>query len=568
MEAGSLGEVRDVVAAAEQAARSGAWVAGFVAYEGAPAFDPALTVRPRGGPLPLAWFGAFDERVDVPPIRPPAADRGKGRWRLDWTAEQHARAVAHIKDLLAAGETYQVNLTVRARSVVEDPLALYAGMAHAQGGAYNAYFETRTHAIVCASPELFFERKDGTVVTRPMKGTRPRGRWPAEDGAQADALVDSAKDRAEHIMIVDLLRNDLGRLARPGTVTVDDLATIERYHTVWQLTSTISAQLVAGAGLVDIFAALFPSGSVTGAPKPRTMARIADLEDRPRGVYCGAVGYLAPDVDRGPARFAVAIRTATVDKVTGEAEYGSGGGITWSSDAGAEWEEVRHKCAILDPPVRPPGLFETLRVEPDGRPVNLERHLDRLESSAGFFAIPFQRERVDKEVRAACRAAHRPQRARVSLAAGGALTVSLSEFPAVTPGPVRLGLANQPVDSQDRRLFFKSTDRRRYEEARASRPDVDDVILCNERGEVTETTIANLAVHLDGRWWTPALPCGLLPGVERGRLIDVGELAERVITVDEVRRARRLAVINSLRGWRAAILVDAATGAGDPWRCG
>jgi len=550
-------EVAGIITAAEQAATAGAWVAGFVAYEAAAGLDPALRVRPAREGLPLAWFGVFSDQVKGGDIEAPA--EAHQRWRLEWTAERHARAVAEIKELLAAGDTYQVNLTARASSVITDPLTLYAGMAHAQGGAYNAYFETPTHAVVCASPELFFEWRDGTLVTRPMKGTRPRGRWPAEDADQVVALLGSAKDRAEHVMIVDLLRNDLGRVARPGTIRVTDFVTAERYHTVWQVTSSITAKPHARASLLDIFTALFPSGSVTGAPKPRTMEIIAALEDDPRGVYCGAVGYLAPAGGAsGPfsARFAVAIRTAVVDRSTGSAEYGSGGGITWSSDPAAEWRELQDKCAILGPSVRPPGLFETLRCDPADGAVNLDRHLQRLASSAAAFGIAFDREQADTEVHGACTGIEHPLRVRLTLECDGTLTVSSTELTTRTGGSVRLGLTADRVDSRDRRLFYKSTDRRRYDSARAARPDVDDVIFCNERGEVTETAIANLAAHLEGRWWTPSLDCGLLPGVERGRLIDAGVLAERVITVADLRRASEVAVISSLRGWRPALLVE------------
>jgi para-aminobenzoate synthetase / 4-amino-4-deoxychorismate lyase len=552
--AGHHREVRAILEAADRAARSGKWVAGYVTYEASPAFDAALAVRAARPDRPVAWFGVFAERAEVAPIDLRAGE-GKGRWRLDWTAARHARAVARIKDFLAAGETYQVNLTVRARADIGDPFTLYRAMAAAQGGAYNAYLETGTQAIVCASPELFFQQADGCVVTRPMKGTRPRGRWSGEDTTQAQALLASGKDRAEHVMIVDLLRNDLGRIARPGSVTVRDLASLERYHTVWQLTSTIAAQLAPDATPVDVFGALFPSGSVTGAPKARTMQIIADLETDPRGVYCGALGYLAPG-SPPPARFAVAIRTATIDLTTGCAEYGTGGAITWPSDARSEWAELLAKCAILVSDPRPSGLFETLRFDPGSGPINLNRHLDRLAASADYFGLRFDRDRADKEVRIACAASGQPRRVRVELSGSGALTVSLRDLPDAPTRPVRLGLAGGRVDSRDVRLFHKSVDRRTYDQIRAARPDVDDVVLHNERDEVTETTIANLAVRLDGRWWTPPLDCGLLPGVERQRLIDTRLLGERAITVAELQQAEGLAVINSLRGWRSARLAD------------
>jgi para-aminobenzoate synthetase/4-amino-4-deoxychorismate lyase len=247
-----------------------------------------------------------------------------------------------------------------------------------------------------------------------------------------------------------------------------------------------------------------------------------------------------------------------VDLATGQAEYGAGGGITWPSDPEAEWAELRDKCAILDGPERPCGLLETLRVDPGGGPVNLGRHVARLAASAAYFAIPVDPDTAAKELHAAVAGEVDGGRLRLLLTDAGELTVSLSALPQSAPGPVRLGWAAERVDSHDVRLFHKIADRSRYDRMRAARPEVDDVLVTNEWGEVTESTIANLAVQLDGRWWTPPIRCGLLPGVERARLVDAGQLAERVMTVADVHRAPSLAVVNSLRGWRPAVLVDAS----------
>src|SRR5919197_2097290 len=321
LEATRAGEVVETLAAAEAAAGRGLWVAGFVAYEAAPGLDPALAVRQRGpgdpfASLPLAWFAMFEgaEETDLPFPRDDRPDTGEA-WVATTGAERYETSIAAIRDLIARGDTYQVNHTVRLRSHLDgDARGLYRDLCFAQRGAFAAYLDLGRYRIASASPELFFERRGDRILTRPMKGTAPRGRWPAEDREVAEALLASVKDRAENAMIVDLLRNDLGRIARPGTVTWTDEFEAERYETVWQLTTTVSATLVPEAGLVGIFRALFPSGSVTGAPKVRTMEIIRDLEDTPRGVYCGAVGYLAPAGSAGPdARFNVAIRTVTVD---------------------------------------------------------------------------------------------------------------------------------------------------------------------------------------------------------------------------------------------------------------
>lgn len=552
IEADHVEEVRRALERAEEAARAGAWVAGFVTYEAAPAFDPSLVTRPPEPGTPLVWFGCFSGREALAPVSHPAAKAGWD-WRHGWAQAEHAAAVAVIREHLAAGDSYQVNLTMRARARVADPLGLYATMASGQAGAYNAYIDTGRTAVVCASPELFFERTGDRIVTRPMKGTAGRGRWAAEEAAVTARLATSAKERSEHVMIVDLLRNDLGRVARPGTVKVETLAALERYPTVWQMTSTISAQASRGVGLVDVFGALFPCGSVTGAPKPRTMEIISSVEPDPRGAYCGAVGFIEPGGSR--SRFAVAIRTAVVDSATGAATYGTGGGITWDSDAGAEWAEAAVKASILHVPPPPEGLFETLRFEPGSGPVDLSRHLQRMGDSAAYFGIPFDHEAAAKEVVAACEDVAEVTRVRLDLLRSGAMTVTLREMPAPAPGPVRLALAAEAVDSRDARLFHKCSDRRRYESLRAGRPGADDAVLWNERGEATETTIANLAVRHRGRWWTPPLDCGLLPGVGRQRLIDDGTLAEMVVPL-ALLETSELAVVNSLRGWRAAVLVN------------
>ena len=335
LEARRPAEVPTVVDAAEAAAARGLWVAGMVTYEAAPGLDPALRVRTRteGDPfaeLPLAWFALFEARQETTlpappeePSPPPAS-----AWTPSIGREAYDAAIERIHDHIAAGDTYQVNLTLRLRaSVAGDPKGLYRDLCYAQRGAYSAYLDLGRYRVLSASPELFFRIDGSTVATKPMKGTAPRGRWLAEDEEIRARLRGSIKERAENAMIVDLLRNDLTRVARVGSVRWSDVFEAERFETVWQLTSTVSAELRQGRSLRDVFGALFPSGSVTGTPKVRTMQLIADLEDSPRGAYCGTVGYLAPTGATGPrARFNVAIRTVVHDAVTGIAEYGVGAG--------------------------------------------------------------------------------------------------------------------------------------------------------------------------------------------------------------------------------------------------
>jgi para-aminobenzoate synthetase/4-amino-4-deoxychorismate lyase len=362
-------EVAGVLQDVQDATDRGEWAYGYVAYEAASGLDPQLPGGPSSpGEPPLVWFGLCGEPSRVEPVVTPPASSGAlmAPWLPDWTDAEHARAVSGVREHIAAGETYQCNLTDRLRSVVNGDLeSVYAELALAQLGAYNAYLDTGRHVVASASPELFFERIGDVVRTRPMKGTAARGRTTAEDLERGRLLRSSSKEQAENLMIVDLLRNDLGRVAEIGSVVVEELFAVERYPTVWQMTSQVSARLRPGTGLVDLFRALFPCGSVTGAPKRRTMQLIDRLEPTPRGVYCGAVGLVAPPSAAFRARFNVAIRTIVVDRTTGEAVYGAGGGITWDSDAAGERAELYAKAAVLDAVTRH-RLVTTLEGSPTG----------------------------------------------------------------------------------------------------------------------------------------------------------------------------------------------------------
>jgi para-aminobenzoate synthetase/4-amino-4-deoxychorismate lyase len=564
LEATRAGEVVPALEAAEAAAGRGLWVAGFMAYEAASGLDPRLLVPARDpddpfASLPLAWFAMFERREETGlplPREEEVPEAPPGTWVPTTSREAYDASIRRIRELIAAGDTYQVNHTIRLRSRVEgDPRGLYRDLCYAQRGAYAAYLDLGRYRIASASPELFFELRGERIVTRPMKGTAPRGRWPAEDRAVAEGLLASAKERAENAMIVDLLRNDLGRVARTGSVSWTDTLEVERYETVWQLTTTVSATLQPGAGVTDVFRALFPSGSVTGAPKVRTMEIIGELEDAPRGVYCGAVGYLAPGDSPGPrARFNVAIRTVTVDTASGTAEYGVGGGITWSSDAANEYGEVVAKARVLT--ARRPGfeLLETMRFEPGFGVRHLDRHVRRLLASADHFGFEVDertvRETVEKGVASA---PDRTCRVRLSLSRNGTVRVVCAPL-APDVDPVRVAIDDVPQDPRDVFLFHKTSRRSRYREAADRHPDADDVVLVNDRGEVTESTIANLAVRIDDRWWTPTLDCGLLPGIGREVSLEEGRVAERRITVDEVRSAEELALVSDTRGWRRAVL--------------
>jgi para-aminobenzoate synthetase/4-amino-4-deoxychorismate lyase len=553
-------EVADVIAAAEAFAQRGLWVGGFVTYEAAPGLDPALAVRTRDpddpfAEMPLAWFAMFERREQTALPEPRDDGAGGAAWRPSMDRRRYDAAIASIRERIAAGDTYQVNHTLRLRSsVTGDERGLYRDMCFAQRGAYAAYLNAGRYRVCSASPELFFELNEGRLTTRPMKGTAPRGRWPAEDREIAEKLEASVKDRAENAMIVDLLRNDLGRVSRPGSVAWSEVFAAERYETVWQLTSTVASQIEPGVGLREVFGALFPSGSVTGAPKVRSMEIIADLEDSPRGVYCGAVGFLAPPGHGPTARFNVAIRTVTLDSDGGVAEYGVGGGITWDSRAGAEYEEIVAKARILTS--RRPGfqLLETLRHEPGSGFARLGRHLERLRGSAEYFGFTYDETAVQEALsHAVSSVPDRPARVRLLLDRGGKITTGAVPL-ASRREPVTLAIDDEPVDPADVMVFHKTSRRERYEAARSRHPDVDDVLLINTGGEVTESTIANLAVLIDGRWVTPPLEAGLLPGTERAALLAEGKIEEASVRPGDLARAEELRLMNATGAWRRAVL--------------
>lgn len=527
---------------------------GFLSYEAAPAFDPAFEVLPSKD-FPLLWFGLYKKPVvyeSFPPL-------GKSSCRLgQWTPSVNRavydQALAQIKSHLANGESYQVNYTMRLHSpFLGSTWAFFKDLAQAQNGAYAAYLDTGRYAICSASPELFFRLDGRRIITRPMKGTAARGRFWTEDTEQARALRRSEKDRAENAMIVDMLRNDLGRIAKAGSVRVIRPFAVERYPTLWQMTSTVEAETQAGLG--ELMAALFPCGSITGAPKVNTMKIIAGLENRPRHIYTGAIGFWAPG---RKAQFNVAIRTAAIDRVERRAEYGVGSGIVWDSVDRDEFDECRLKIRVLTERRPHFSLLETMLWRPGSGYFLLNRHLNRLRGSAAYFGFPLQIDRVRGKLLALVSTLpSRPHKVRLLTAADGTISCEAMTFPVnPSPAPIRLKLAPTPVSSADPFLYHKTTHRRIYDAARTACSGCDDVILLNERGEVTETSMANVVVELpDGKLVTPPVSSGLLPGTFREWFLERGEVQERVVTVEMLKQSRQIYLVNSVRGWREATLL-------------
>ena len=542
-----LHDVRSALRETDSAARNGLTAIGFLAYEAAPAFDPALVTPPPDPRLPLLWFALFDG----PPLSaetPPQSGRVPAlAWEPDTTPTQFDAAIRSIREGIAAGDFYQVNYALRLQAQGgHDPLELYDALVAGRHGLYHMLIETPEWAILSASPELFLDVRGGTVTTRPMKGTMRRGRWLEEDGAAAAALAASEKDRAENLMIVDLLRNDLGRVAEFGSVHVPRLFDIESYPTVHQMTSTVTAELRADVTLDDIFAAAFPCGSVTGAPKVTAMRAIAQLEQAPRGAYCGAIGIVTPDA----ATFNVGIRTLTIDRVRNRATYGAGAGITWDSRADAEYDEVVAKAALLDEQLPAFELLETMRLH-DGTYARLQLHLARLRDSAAYWGFPHDvaekaARALDEEARIAGAGTW-----RVRLTAARDASIDITRTPLEQPrATVRtIALARTPVSSRDRLLFHKTTARATYDMHRNEQPDAFDVLLFNEHGYVTEFTTGNIVIERAGMMITPARTCGLLAGTFRAQLLHEARVREALVTVDDVRAAQRIWFVNSVREW-------------------
>ncbi|MDQ3606465.1 MAG: aminodeoxychorismate synthase component I, partial [Gemmatimonadota bacterium] len=477
-----------------------------------------------------------------------------GGWRATVAEPEYRASIERIREWIAAGDSYQVNYTLRLRAPFRgDDLALYSRLCRAAGAAYCAYLRIPAFSILSASPELFFRWAAGELELRPMKGTRPRGRWPAEDHALAAELLASAKERAENLMIVDLLRNDAGRISRFGSVEVPRLFEVERYPTVHQLTSTVRSRTQPGATLTEVLRALFPSGSITGAPKVRTMQIIRTLEETPRGVYTGAIGFVSP----GEAVFNVAIRTLVFDHASAEVELGVGGGITYDSEAEAEYRECFAKAAFVRHPPSEFDLLETMLYEPGAGLFLLDEHLARLRASAEYFGFLFDEESIRRRLtRGVAGAPGEVLRVRLLLSRRGEIRLECRTLPPAPPTPARVCLAAEPVNSANPLLYHKTTQRQLYESRAAARPDCDDVLLVNERGELTESTIANLVVRLGGQLWTPPLEAGLLPGVFRESLLRSGAIRERTLRPVDLRRAEAVFLINSVRRWRQIEVVE------------
>ncbi len=560
---------------------AGAWqakgfpVAGFLSYEAGYALENAFA---QGNPVsysfPLAWFGLYPgllrfdhlrsrwERVGLSaperaPEHPLSTYREPIDPRFSFSEEEYVEKIHEVRRAIAKGDIYQANLTGKfSFPFPGDPFSLYLRLRGAQPVPYGAFLRTSSSCIVSLSPELFFRVRKGRIETRPMKGTAPRGLTEAEDRKASLALKRDPKNRAENVMIVDLLRNDLGRVCRTGSIGVSRLFEVQRFRTLLQMVSTVSGTLDPSTTPSALFRALFPCGSVTGAPKISAMHLLRSLEPAPRGVYTGAIGILLPG---GDMTFSVAIRTLTV--ANGRAEAGAGGGVVWDSRPDAEFREAHQKARFLVDQGGEFELIETFLWTPSEDFRFLADHLRRLSSSARYFDFMFRRDAVVAALASAVRdrGTNDPGRVRLLLTKDGGVTAAVSDIPGDgnvrSPWPVTI--SQVAVSSGDPFVRHKTTNRAwRDDELRKARDaGFAEVLFLNERGELTEGAITNVFLEIAGGLYTPPAASGLLEGVYRRKILSDRRwrVSERVLVPEDLEKADRIFLTNSVRGMVPAL---------------
>jgi para-aminobenzoate synthetase / 4-amino-4-deoxychorismate lyase len=560
------GEVADVLAEADAARRAGGTLAGYIAYEAGLALEARLAplAEPRtGAGGPLVWLGLFDaaQVVPAPEVAGWLAERSDGAARLGPLDPQlsqggYAEAFDRLQEAICAGDIYQANLTFPlAGSFRGDPLSLYAALRSDGASGYGGVVFDGQHWLLSLSPELFFSLKGGEAKAKPMKGTRPRGSSPAEDAVLADELARSIKDKAENLMIVDLMRNDLSRVARAGTVRVEAPFAVESYPTVHQMVTTVRARLADGMGAMDLVRALFPCGSITGAPKIRAMELIDAVERDARGPYCGAIGRIDSD---GDAALNVAIRTLRLtetENAHGTAVLGVGSAIVADSESASEWRECLLKAGFAGRSAAGFDLIEAMRFDPETGIGLLELHLERIKASAAQLGFAFDRHAARNAIQALCFELEVPAKIRLLLARGGATALEARALGA-TPDETACIALPLPVDPGDPRLAHKTTDRWFYDAGREAAHEMGahDALFVRDDGLVTESMSANVFVERDGTLLTPPAALGLLPGVLRRSLIESGRAREAELALEDL--AGGFLLGNSVRGLMAARLLQ------------
>lgn len=528
----------------------GLYAAGFISYEAAPAFDESFKVL-DDNKFPKIWFALYKDFEEIEKPSSGSHVCSDLKWTAEIDYEHYSKEFDRIKKYLQAGHTYQVNYTFRLRTQFDhDPLSFFSDMLTDHEPPYAAFINTDTFAICSFSPELFFNLDGLDLLSKPMKGTCSRKCMYWDDLLQARKLNASIKNRAENVMITDMVRNDLGRMAEPGSVDVQNLFTIEKYSHVWQMTSQVKCR--TAANIPAIMTSLFPSSSITGAPKSSTTKIISEVETSPRRIYTGCIGYWGPE---RKSQFNIAIRTVLVDKEKNRAEYGVGGGIVWDSKVLDEWQECKDKAETLNRKYPRFSLLETILWTKEGGYHLKGSHLNRLRSTAAFFSFTVDIGEIDNRLESFSRSFHQSNcKVRLLVSANGELTIE--RIPLVPLGnPIKISLAQKPVDSSDPFLYHKTTYRKVYENASPQKSEADNVVLWNDKGEITETTFANIVVRIGSSLYTPPVRCGLLAGTYRHFLLSSGVIRERVILKEELSSCSEVFLVNSVRGYLRAVLI-------------
>jgi para-aminobenzoate synthetase / 4-amino-4-deoxychorismate lyase len=556
----NVAQMPALIDALRDAQSRGHHIAGYLTYESGFAFEQSLDLAATETGTPLAWFGIFEQfqLIDgetMPSLLPDPAGAWISRLQPEIGQSDYAKAFAAVQNYILAGDIYQANLTFRAiASYAGNPLALYAAIRPHAAAGYGGIVWTGTQWHLSFSPELFFALKDCRVTTKPMKGTAVRLPDPAADSAAADDLRADPKQRAENLMIVDLLRNDLSRVCESGSVTVPELFRIESYPTVHQMTSTVTGLLAENRGAVDLIETIFPCGSITGAPKIRAMQIIDVLEDSARQLYCGSIGRIDAN---GDAAFNVAIRTFRLNETTKQVSLGLGSGVVADSRMADEWAECLAKGEFARMTAGKNGrygfdLIETMRFEPASGLLRLELHLERMKASAQILGFEFDRHAVRNQLHAATFHLHSDSKVRLLCSMGGAIAIEVRDAPAENTGRWNVAIVPLPVTSDDFRLIHKTSDRGFYERARLAVPGINEVIFADPAGFLTEGSFTSVFTERSGTLVTPPLSRGCLPSVLRRELIDNGRAIEADLRSEDLVGGFFLG--NSLRGLIPAVL--------------
>ena len=555
----NLAEIPDIFKTIEEHLQNNKWIAGYVSYECAYHFENIIADSfQNNSTFPLLWFGIYNSPLNIPKnildeiIPDPLSKIANPKLLID--DQTYKKSIERLKEYIINGDTYQVNFTDRFEfDITGNTAELYFVLRKKQHVPYGAFINLDNSQILSYSPELFFNRNGNSISTKPMKGTVRRGRTLDEDYINEEWLRNDEKNRSENLMIVDLLRNDIGRICETGSVAVENMYSIERYETVIQMTSTVNGLLKANTSYYNIFKSLFPCGSVTGAPKIHTMQIINELENHRRGVYCGAIGFISPNNE---AVFNVAIRT--IEAQNGKGAMGVGSGIVFDSDPQQELEECKLKAAFLLNDDLDFQLLETILW--DGKFIFLDEHLTRMKNSSDYFTFQFSHDKIVHTLSLTAQSFDQRKKYRVRLLLSKNNTPFVEAFELLeSSARNQIKIAPERTNSNDRFLFHKTTNRNFYEKytARAKEDNLADYIFLNERDEITEGAITNIFIERDGKLFTPSVTCGVLAGIYRQEVLRTNLLAiEAVLTLSDLYSSDAIYICNSVRGWKKVTLSE------------